>query len=61
MESHDLENGARSSVLELKLGLVVIHILCEFGDCTSKAKEVRDIIRTIKITLTHCARENPLS
>ena len=44
----DLENGPRSLVLELNLGLVGIHNWCQFGESTSKVKEVRDVIRFVK-------------
>ena len=35
-------------VLKLNLGLVGIHHWCQFGDSTSKVKEIRDVIRFVK-------------
>jgi len=43
----DLEYGSRSLVLELNVGLVGIHKWCQFGESTSKVKEVRDVIRFV--------------
>ena len=48
MQCYYLENGSRSSVLALNVGLMPgIHNWCKFGDSTSKAKEVRDVIRFV--------------
>ena len=44
---YDLENMSRSLLLKLSHGLVGIHNWCQFGDSTSKMKDVRDVIRFV--------------
>ena len=47
MKCYDLENKSRSLVLKINLGLVGTHHKCQFGDSTSKVKEVRGDIRFV--------------
>ena len=40
----NLENGSRSLMVSLKLGVQGIHVWLKLGDCSSKVKKVADFI-----------------